>query len=44
MHRYTIGQRFAPINNRYKSSQPLFVAKKDLVENIIYAVKNSKFD
>jgi len=38
LHRYTIGQRITPINTNYKSSKPLFIAKKDRIENIIYAV------
>lgn len=41
LHRYTIGQRIAPVNERYKSSKPLFIAKKDLIENIIYAVREN---
>jgi len=40
LHCYTIGQRIAPIDRQYKSSKPLFIAKKDPIENIIYAVKN----
>ena len=39
LHRYTVGQRITPINRHYKSSEPLFIAKKDPIENIIYAVK-----
>jgi tRNA U34 2-thiouridine synthase MnmA/TrmU len=42
LHRYTIGQRISPINShRYKPSKPLYIAKKDPIENIIYAVRNS---
>jgi tRNA-uridine 2-sulfurtransferase len=39
LHRYTIGQRITPISRQYVSSKPLFIAKKDPIENIIYAVK-----
>ncbi|CAF0729186.1 unnamed protein product [Rotaria sp. Silwood1] len=37
LHCYTIGQRITSINKEYKSSKPLFIAKKDPIENIIYA-------
>jgi tRNA U34 2-thiouridine synthase MnmA/TrmU len=43
LHRYTIGQRITPINKTYKSSKPLFIAKKDSIENIIYAVNKQNF-
>ncbi len=40
LHRYTIGQRITPINKQYQSSKPLFIARKDPIENIIYAVNH----
>ena len=40
LHRYTIGQRIAPVNRKYKSPKPLFIAKKDPNENIIYVVRD----
>lgn len=39
LHCYTIGQRIAPMNRKYKSVKPLFIAKKDLLNNIIYVVR-----
>lgn len=39
LHRYTVGQRIVPITEKYRSSKPLFIAKKDLKENLIYAVR-----
>ena len=42
LHRYTIGQRITPIDKRYKSPKPLYIAKKDLINNIIYTVRNKK--
>ena len=39
LHLYTVGQRIVPTNHKYQSSKPLFIAKKDLVENLIYAVR-----
>lgn len=38
LHRYTLGQRITPINKNYTSSKPLFIARKDPIENTIYAV------
>lgn len=38
LHCYTVGQRITPMNRHYKSSKPLFIAKKDLIDNIIYVV------
>ncbi|CAF3649578.1 unnamed protein product [Rotaria socialis] len=37
LHCYTIGQRITPIDRYYKSSKPLYIARKDAIENIIYA-------
>lgn len=39
LHRYTVGQRISPIDKQYRSSRPLFIAKKDDAENVIYAVR-----
>jgi tRNA U34 2-thiouridine synthase MnmA/TrmU len=39
LHCYTIGQRITPMNQTYKSSKPLFIAKKDPIENLIYVVR-----
>jgi tRNA-specific 2-thiouridylase len=39
IHCYTIGQRITPMNQKYKPSKPLFIAKKDPIENLIYVVR-----
>ena len=41
LHHYTLGQRISPINRqpRFRPSKPLFIAKKDQIENIIYVVQ-----
>ena len=39
LHRYTIGQRIVPINGRSHSPKSLYIAKKDSMENVIYAVR-----
>ena len=40
MHYHTLGQRIVPINQRLKRSspKPWYIAKKDQLQNIIYAV------
>jgi tRNA U34 2-thiouridine synthase MnmA/TrmU len=45
LHHYTMGQRISPINQhqRFRPSKPLFIAKKDQIENIIYTVTISIF-
>lgn len=41
LHRYTVGQRIVPINEKYRPTKPLYIVKKDLMENLIYAVRRS---
>jgi len=38
LHCYTIGQRIVPIDRTIVSLKPLYIAKKDPIENIIYVV------